>query len=385
MLLTELCERLPGAVLSRRTAKEEIALPELLQFLTAPGALRADVLYLLDAETGLRVLPECSAAFGATVLCAGALPETVVCRVNVNLVSVDCGLLELHNAAAAHLTELRRSSGEAAKALGRRFAAIVEDALSDEFQAEELCKAFPKRIRSSYCIICVEPEQRTERTAGDEALRGDLAALFPEDNITSYGSDIVVIHSYDGFSHPPELPLEALTALLRRHGARAGVSNGRSHTSGMRMMYLLAKRSLESGKIIFRDERNVYFYDDTMLFGIVSMAAVGFREQFSSDDMLLLGSPIFVKLMKRDPKGKRQLLETLFYYILNGGSTAKTAEMMHMHRNTVLRRISVIEEITGGRLASDGMLQAKLLVTYFAVQYYTRVLNKNLVLSPAAE
>jgi hypothetical protein len=31
------------------------------------------------------------------------------------------------------------------------------------------------------------------------------------------------------------------------------------------------------------------------------------------------------------------------------------------------------------------MLQAKLLLTYYAIQYYTKVWNKNLVLSPLVE
>ena len=56
-----------------------------------------------------------------------------------------------------------------------------------------------------------------------------------------------------------------------------------------------------------------------------------------------------------------------------------------MHRNTVQNRIAIIEEITGGQLTRDGMLQAKLLLTYYAIQYYTKVWNKNLMLSPLIE
>ena len=145
------------------------------------------------------------------------------------------------------------------------------------------------------------------------------------------------------------------------------------------------KKALESGKVLLSRERNVFFYDDTMLFSIMGIAAAGFLEQYGNDDLILLGSPIVVNIMKHDPKGKRQLLETLFQYILSGGSTSKTAEAMHMHRNTVQNRIGIIEEITGGQLTRDGMLQAKLLLTYYAIQYYTKVWNKNLVLSPLVE
>ena len=385
MLLTDLCAVLPGRVLSRRAAKEEISVPELIMFLTEPGALRGDVLYLLDVAEAERILPECTASAGSTVLCAGALPSAVSCRVNINLIALDCGLLELYNAAAEYVAELRRAGGIEADRLNRRFASIVEENYPGEYQVDAICASFPKHIRSSYCVICVESADTPGRTARDLQMRSELSSLFSEDNIAIYNNDTIIIHSYDGFTHPPELPKEALSELLRKYGACAGVSNGMRKTAQLRMMYILAKKALESGKVVAHGERNIFFYDDTMLLSVMSLAAAGFQEQYGNDDVILLGSPIVLNIAKHDPKGKRQLLETLFQYIVNGGSTSKTAEAMHMHRNTVQNRIAIIEEITGGQLTRDGMLQAKLLLTYYAIQYYTKVWNKNLVLSPLIE
>lgn len=385
MLLTELCAVLPGAVLSRRVAKEEISVPERILFLRAPDTLRGDVLYLLDVATAERVLPDCAAPAGTTVLCAGALPGSLSCQVSINLIALDCGLLELYNAAEAHISELRRASSLEADRLNRRFASIVEENYPGEYQVDTICASFPKHIRSSYCVICVESADVPGRAANDVLMRSELAALFSEDNIAVYDSDTIILHSYDGFTHPPELPLEALSGLLRKYGACAGVSNGMRKTSQLRLMYILSKKALESGKVLMGGDRNVFFYDDTMLFSVMSLAAAGFQGQYGNDDIILLGSPIVLNIAKHDPKGKRQLLETLFQYIINGGSTSKTAEAMHMHRNTVQNRISIIEEITGGQLTRDGMLQAKLLLTYYAIQYYTKVWNKNLVLSPLVE
>ena len=385
MLLTELCSIMPGNVLSRRTAKEEISIPELIMFLTEPTQLRGDVLYLLDVSDAERVLPECTAPNGSTVLCAGALPSAVSCRVSINLLAFDCGLLALYNAAAEYISEQRRTNSLESDRLNRRFAAIVEERVPGSFPIDAVCSSFPKHIRSSYCVICVESADVQGRAVNDVLMRSELAALFSEDNIAIYDNDTIIIHSYDGFTHPPELPLKALSELLRKYGACAGVSNGMRKTAQLRMMYILAKKALESGKVLLGEKKNVFFYDDTMIFSMISLAAAGFQEEYGNDDLILLGSPIVINIMKHDPKGKRQLLETLFQYILNGGSTSKTAEAMHMHRNTVQNRIALIEEITGGQLTRDGMLQAKLLITYYAIQYYTRVWNKNLVLSPLIE
>ena len=385
MLLTELCAHLPGEVLSRRVAKEEIGVPERIMFLTEPGALRVDVLYLLDVAAAERFLPECTAPNGSTVLCAGALPSALSCRVSINLIALDCGLLSLYNAAAEFISEQQRTNSLEADRINRRFAAIIEERIPGDFQVDAVVSSFPKHLRSSYCVVCVESADVPGRAVNDVLMRSELASLFSEDNIAIYDSDTIIIHSYDGFTHPPELPLEALSELLRKYGACAGVSNGMRKPAQLRMMYILAKKALESGKVLLSREKNVFFYDDTMLFSIMGIAAAGFQEQYGNDDLILLGSPIVVNIMKHDPKGKRQLLETLFQYILSGGSTSKTAEAMHMHRNTVQNRIGIIEEITGGQLTRDGMLQAKLLLTYYAIQYYTKVWNKNLVLSPLVE
>ena len=385
MLLTELCAVLPGEVLSRRVAKEEIGVPERIMFLTEPGALRMDVLYLLDVASAQRLLPECTAPNGSTVLCAGALPRELSCRVSINLIALDCDLLALYNAAAEFISEQQRTNSLEADRINRRFAAIIEERIPGDLQIDTVLGSFPKHLRSSYCVVCVESADVPGRAVNDVLMRSELASLFSEDNIAIYDSDTIIIHSYDGFTHPPELPLEALSELLRKYGACAGVSNGMRKPAQLRMMYILAKKALESGKVLLSKEKNVFFYDDTMLFSIIGAAAAGFLEQCGNDDLILLGSPIVVNIMKHDPKGKRQLLETLFQYIRNGGSTSKTAEAMHMHRNTVQNRISIIEEITGGQLTRDGMLQAKLLLTYYAIQYYTKVWNKNLVLSPLVE
>lgn len=382
MLISELSKQLPGGVLSRRIVKEDIGLPERIMFLLEPIPLRAGFLYLLDATTAPVVLPGCTALSGSTVLCAGNLPNNISYQVNINLISADCTLPALYNAVAEYLAELQRSTSLEAERLQKRFASIVESTFPDDLQVETVCATFPKRIKSSYCLICVEPGDKPDAKDDRSQLFTALCSLFADDNVTVYDKNIVIIHSYDGFTHPPKLPLAELSALLERHGACAGVSNGIRKPSAMRMMYIMACKSLECGKVLWRGERSVYFYDDAMLYTIMSLAAAGFEKRYDSDDIILLCSPIVLNIIKHDPEGKRELLETLFQYIINGRSTSKTAETMHMHRNTVQNRISLIEEITGEQFSKDGMLQAKLLITYYAIQYYTKVLNKNLVLSP---
>lgn len=382
MLLSGLYERLPGKILSKRVVKDDIITPKTIRFLTAPEQLDAEILYLIDAASAEHLLPECSCPNGCVILCSGYLPRTVPFQISIQLISVDCGIPELYNAVADHLLQLQQHANIQEEELRRKFSDIIDRKVSSSYTIDNLCATFPYTLKSSYCVICIKSDEPQGNAAQNYTLTKELRTMFPEDNITTYDNSIVIIHSYNGFTHPPKLPTEDLSALLREYNACAGISNGIRKPSQVRVMFILAQRAMEAGKILHGAEQNVFLYDDTMLFSIVSLAASSFKEQFDSDDIILLGSPVLANLIKHDPKGKRGLAETMFQYITNGGSTAKTAEAMHMHRNTVKNRIAVIEKIAGEPLYVNGVISAKLLTTYYIMQYYEKVWNKNMVLSP---
>lgn len=382
MLISDLCKKLPGKILSQRTVKDDIGTPKRISFLIAPTQMRDDVLYIASAAEGENYLPFCTAPNGSTIVCAGNIPVSLQCQVNINIISVDCKLLELYNPMSEYLSQCQQYTDIEAERLRRKFASIVEMNMPGEYSVDNVCATFPKRIKSSYCIICIESHESEGRSIRDHSMRKELQELFAGDNITLYDNNTIIIHSYDGFTHPPKLPVDELSELLKKYQAIAGISNGMRKLSEMRLMYILAKKSLESGKALFGSTKNVFFYDDSMMFSIVSFVAHSFQTQNSSDDIVLLGNPILSAIYKHDPQDKKQLVETLIQYIINGCSTSRTADTMHMHRNTVKNRITLIEQISGTSIAQNGMLQSKLLITYYIIQYYTKVMHKKMMFSP---
>ena len=383
--LFDLYERLPGRVLSKRISKEEVRAPKYTMFLLKETQLDANIFYILDSASAVAVLPGCTASGGATVFCAGEIPSTLSFQASINFIAVDCGLLELHNSMGAYLAMERSNSNIDMEGLRQKFAQIIEDRMLEDAQIESICRLFPNTIKSSYCIIYIETPKLHDKTGKDQLMRNELEELFEEDNITMYDSNLVVIHSYDGFTHPPKLPIEEFSALLRKYDAFAGISNGIRKPLSMKHQFILAKRALESGRSMDKSGKNLFFYDDTMFYSIIAFAASAFQYQVNSDDIILLGNPVLINLIKHDPNNKRNLMETLYQYIINGKSISKTAETLHMHRNTVQNRISMIEEIIGDGFIKDGLFQSKILFTYYLMQYYKNVLHKEVMYSPLCE
>lgn len=376
---------LPGEILTKRIVRESIQTPQYILFLTEPEGLEADILYILHSDDAPSVLPGCSAAAGATIICAGAIPSDIPFQVNINLITVACAQTELHNSVSVYLAKRQMDTSLDNERFRHHFAEIVDSTTMSDFQISDLCGTFPKRLKSSFCVICIQTPDTPDKVYENQVLRSELRKLFSDDNVTSYDNETIVIHSYDGFTHPPKLPIDELSALLKKRGAFAGVSNGIRKPSRLRLMYILAKKALESGQAISEPDKNIYFYDDTMLFSIASFAATNFRRQFETDDIIAFASPVLINIIKHDMNGKRDLLETLIQYIINGKSTSKTARAMHLHRNTVQNRIAIIVEIVGDQFIHDGMLQAKLLMTYYTMQFYKKIWNKDIIISPLCE
>lgn len=67
------------------------------------------------------------------------------------------------------------------------------------------------------------------------------------------------------------------------------------------------------------------------------------------------------------PAGAKPLLATLEAWIASGGSTPKSATLLHCHRNTVLYRMQRITELTGRRL-SDPAESAELVIAFRALR-----------------
>lgn len=386
MNVSEFCAALPFPVLHKRIAKNEVPMVTRLHYLTEPECLRDDTLYLLRTEEAVTLLPECSSQSCATVLCLGEEDEQVICKVTVNLIFLECELIGLANFLSDYLADLRKTSAMQAERIRSKFASIVENRLENGDSVDKLCDSFPKKLKSAYCVICIQTPATDGKILREQLMQEELEKLFPEDNFVPYDNDIVIIHSYNGFSHPPKLPMEAFSRILQKYDACAGVSNGIRKPEKLRMMYILARQALDAGKQYYRDdERCVFYYDDMMIFCVVSLAAEAFLERFDDDDINLLGTPILINLIKHDPRNKKELLETLYQYIVNGRSTSRAAAAMHLHRNTVQNRISVIEGIVGKELLCDGIFQAKFLTTYYIIQYSTKIWHRELVLSPLCE
>lgn|GEM_PF-2316589 len=81
-----------------------------------------------------------------------------------------------------------------------------------------------------------------------------------------------------------------------------------------------------------------------------------------SSDVLHYCHPAVISLLDGDP-WRKELFYTLYFYIDSGCHAAKTAERVHVHRNTILYRLRCLEQMTGislQNMSTEEMLHIKL-------------------------
>ncbi len=113
--------------------------------------------------------------------------------------------------------------------------------------------------------------------------------------------------------------------------------------------------ALNIGNKLYED-KSVYVYDEIKFLHKMSLLINGKYEKEIIDDIL------------EEAMGK-ELLETFLIYMKNNGERAKTANEIHIHRNTLNYRLEKIEEVTGLKF-NDYLDLFQLITAYVGYKLY---------------
>lgn len=98
-----------------------------------------------------------------------------------------------------------------------------------------------------------------------------------------------------------------------------------------------AVEEIRLGEVIFPDQK-IYYYEDMMVYDLLGNA-------IPLDHLLSLYNSTVASLDIADRKGDTEYLKTLDVYLENNCNVTKTAQDLHLHRNTMMYRIERIQEI----------------------------------------
>ena len=167
--------------------------------------------------------------------------------------------------------------------------------------------------------------------------------------------------------------LEDIKKFCIRNDMRAGISEPFDDGEDLRRCHRQALDSLALGTILFPESNMVYF-EQIRLYRIVG----DFVRNYEAEDLI---PNCLKKLVEYDRNNNTNLVETLEYYIYTVKNSKKAADLLHIHRNTLLYRLEKIYEIMGVDL-EDGNLFIELGIAYKVMEMLARQDGRRLCFSP---
>lgn len=196
-------------------------------------------------------------------------------------------------------------------------------------------------------VVCLHAPGEGLSQVQAERVAGQLRPVLHHALYTRHHQQLVALLSRDpdvGFSAQAEAKLREVAVL---NGLTAGVSNIFTSIIDTRKAYEQARAAIRFG------EAASHCIDDDCLYRYCNYSYMHMLELAGRrTNLLSLCHPALLSLMEYDEEHNSELMQTLFCYLQVAGSTARAAELLTLHKNTMLYRLGRIRSQLGMDLAS---------------------------------
>ena len=205
----------------------------------------------------------------------------------------------------------------------------------------------------------------------------ELCKIFKTKNATLYDRRIVIWVSGENHVFSLDFDEKKFESLLEKHNAYAIISNAGRFLKGLRTLYLqcvymlpiLPKLSFAIGS------KHFVYFEEIADYNMIRMNYLALEKNYGHNKLVYSAGPRIMEIIRYDHSHKSDLLVFLFKYLLTSGNIGKTAELLHMHRNTVVYRLKKIEELIETDL-DDAATAQELLMSCKIMLYAKYVLQQ---------
>lgn len=202
----------------------------------------------------------------------------------------------------------------------------------------------------------------------------ELERLFPDCLAGPYGNDVVLFHPNPSKSTRLDLHGLEFTRLLENYSAFAGCSMWTKFR--FRTSIIMAQANATFGKNLrLSTVDRIFYHNDYSIYHLIDLAAASYQQVHHTRDLTYLIHPCILRINQYDHQHHTNLLEVLYYYLINGCSVNETASQMNMHRNTIQGKLNRLNELISDDYTRNGLIQCRLLLSCMLFFYQIRYLK----------
>ena len=201
-------------------------------------------------------------------------------------------------------------------------------------------------------------------------LMDEMSAANPTAVIFVYKQEVILINNESKFPNS-EADKETIAMrsddYLKKHNAKVGISGICTDLFALRISYMQAAAAIELGTMLDPGKFR-YRYRDYFFYHIISCAG-------KSIDFRYMYAQRLNSVIEYDREHGSDNLKLLEVYLMNEFSVSKTAEIMHLHRNSVIYRLDKIKALMGESL-EDPVFRANLLLSCLTLKLKNAMENE---------
>jgi PucR family transcriptional regulator, proline-responsive transcriptional activator len=186
-------------------------------------------------------------------------------------------------------------------------------------------------------LLLVQWEEESRNIDFRDACMSALNSLFPDGHSILDGTNMVVLFSSDEKLNGDSTLIDSITAYLKKTDLVAVLSMAFTELRDAAYRYDQACDILNLNRRLGRE--------DQFVLAEASAFELLLQEASHKYNLLDYCHPLVLSLMEYDQREGKDYLSTLRAYAISGMNFTKAAEILHMHRNSVIYRLKQIEEI----------------------------------------
>lgn len=229
---------------------------------------------------------------------------------------------------------------------GERGSYFLENLLGDRSPSAAVTRRRLKALnfhpKPLLYVVCFHTPGEGLSQAQAEHVAGQLRPVLHHSLYTRYHQQLVALISRDEDEGLSERSVRKISEVAILNNLSVGISNAFRSIIETRVAYDQARAAIRYGSMTSRSpaDSQPFFYRN---YAYMQMLDLTGRRM----GLINLCHPSLLSLMDYDEAHGAELMETLFCYLQTSGSTARSAKLLNLHKNTMLYRMGHIREVLG--------------------------------------
>ncbi len=337
-------------------------------------------------ETGLSINESCDISRFPTVIKAftySSIYSVMVVMTCTNF-AVTGGLIDLFNLLLVNIRyyiDRDYSEGKFFSAYGSFIIDLIEKKITKEtaVMKQSMYADLPFNLKYKMYKIVFNDIENISISCALQDIANDLPTAKP----ILYKQDILILSfiqdkkSYSEEDNIYKNFLVALENFLEKYNSCCGISNYSENLMQIHSSYIQASLSVNYGKLVNEKkylkmildieeeyDKNIFNYNDYCLYHMIDC--------YTHHSLSTVANPcynVLLRIINYDKKNNSDNARILYIYLKCERKATLAANLLHMHRNNVIYRISRIQEMFQINL-DDTMLRLKILLAYKTIELY---------------